>query len=263
MRQNLPLVSSPSYRPASPSFRPVSPTPPGAGGVLEELILVHTPEHLNRSDTIENQDVFLAPFPQDVQSPVRQPLPTSTANLRSPDIIRLENIFRAANSTFSMEASARDHMLQTHIRWGSQLVDSFNFETIIQNVKDILSQVNPKEKTTNLGEHIRGPAICPDIYRLLLKKTHNTAATSASQFMEAFRLWEIGRYFAAEISHRRSQYPRGRMSRTSCAMEGIASEIACASSGLNMQVLSEMKETNRPELVRICHLNFCLLSNIL
>lgn len=62
MRQNFPLVSSPSYRPASPSFRPVSPTPPGAGGVLEELIPVHTPEHLNRSDTIENQYVFWRHF---------------------------------------------------------------------------------------------------------------------------------------------------------------------------------------------------------
>lgn len=135
------------------------------------------------------------PFSDARESPLEQSLVAPAAYPRNADAIRLENIFRAANSTLSMEEFARDQELQTYIRWGSQLADSFNFNAIVQNIRNTLSQVNPNENATSSVEHIRDPTIPPEIYRLLQKPTHNMATTPASQFIEAFRLWEVSQYF--------------------------------------------------------------------
>ncbi|OBT87370.1 hypothetical protein VE02_04197 [Pseudogymnoascus sp. 03VT05] len=199
----LPLVPPPTYSPVPPGFRPVSPI--FSRGGLEEITPIQSLDQTIQPNTIENQVVLPAPFAQEVELPTRQPLSTPTANLRSPDIRRLENIFRAANRRVSMETSARNITLQTHIQWGSQLADYFNIENIVRNVKDILSQVNPQGQMMNSDVRIR----LRGVYRFPPK---NTNPTSASRFMEALKLWRLGQYSAAKTSHRLFQYSRGRRS---------------------------------------------------
>lgn len=53
---------------------------------------------------------------QDVKSPVQQPSATSMADIRSLNNVCLENAFRSADIRLNVEATVRDHTLETHVQ---------------------------------------------------------------------------------------------------------------------------------------------------
>lgn len=132
-------------------------------------------------------------------------------------------------------------------------------------MRDIRSLINPSENISKLDDRIRDPAISTEIYKLLPKAAYNMAATSESQLMDAFRLLKLNKYFMGEIVRRLPQLRPGRTSHTERhvrhAMDEILLEFACATFGVNKQVLLRMNETHQQEFVCIYHLNYCLLSN--
>ncbi|OBT93436.1 hypothetical protein VE01_08701 [Pseudogymnoascus verrucosus] len=236
--------------PTSPVYTPVSSTPGRLGDrfedePMEEVIPVHSPEHSSRSDTIENQDVPLGTFQHAAESLVEQPLPTTTTDVRNPDIIRLENIFRAANSTLSKEAFGKDQTSQKYMEWGSQLVGLFDYGTTIHRPETVLS-IFSSPRIVDTNEQIRDTAISPDIYRLLLKIKHDFGRNLGSKIItEAFGLLEISRYFATEISRRLPILPSSCETCRTRIIEDIKLDFASANAGLNRQDLLIWRETNQ------------------
>ncbi|OBT57005.1 hypothetical protein VE04_03116 [Pseudogymnoascus sp. 24MN13] len=215
------------------------------GETMVEVVPVHFPEHSSRSDTIENQDVRPNTFPYAAESLVAQPLPTTTTDVRNPDIIRLENIFRAANSTLSKEAFTKDQTSQKYMEWGSQLVGLFDYGTTIHRPETVLSILS-SPRIVDTSEQTRDTAISPDIYRLLLKIKHDFGRNMGSKIItEAFGLLEISRYFATEISRRLPILPSSCETCRTRIIEDIKLDFASANAGLNRQDLLIWRETNQ------------------
>lgn len=229
---------------------------------MEELTPIHFPEHSNRSNTIENQDIPPDPFQHPAESLVEQPFPTTMADVRNPDIIRLENIFRAANSTLSIEAFAENQTLQKYIKWGSLLVGSLNYEAIVQHVKAVISFFAYCSPRADTDEQTRDTAISLEIYRLLLKTKHDMGINILTKITtEAFTLLEISWYFATETSCRLPILPSRCETCRTRILEDIKLDFACANSGLTRQGLLILRETNQREYVRTYHLEYLSLTN--
>lgn len=249
-----PITASAVYSPASPIPRRIRDR--SEDETMEEVIPAHFPEHPNRSDTIENQDVPADPFSHAAESLVEQPLPTTTTDVRNPDIIRLENIFRAANSTLTNEAFATDQTSQKYMTWGSQLVGSLNYEAVLQHPKAaFFSLTFPSLRTADTNKRTRDTTISPEIYRLLLKINHDFGRLLLFKTItEAFGLLEISRYFATEISRRLPIFPSSCETCRTRILEDIKLDFACANSRVSRQTLLISRETGQRDYVRTSHL---------
>jgi hypothetical protein len=184
--ENLPLVPSPMSVPNGADFCP--PSPILSREDLEETTPIQSSDQTSQPNAIESQDVPPTLSSHTVISPVRQPLPTIATRDCNPDINRMEQILGATNRLRGAPFPGGYTEFNKYTLWGSQLAGSFNYEAIIQNVKGILSHVDPQRATMVLGKHIQNPTISQDIYRLLPKTNPGMTRTTASMFSEAFRL---------------------------------------------------------------------------
>ncbi|OBT48996.1 hypothetical protein VE00_00047 [Pseudogymnoascus sp. WSF 3629] len=241
--ENLSLVSSPMSVPNGADFCP--PSPILSREDLEETTPIQSSDQTSQPNAIESQAVPPTLSSHTVISPVRQPLPTIATRDSNPDINRMEQILGAANRLRGAPFPGGYTEFNKYTLWGSQLAGSFNYEAIIQNVKGILSHVDPQRATMVSGKHIQNPTISLDIYRLLPKTKPGTARTTASVFSEAFRLWQLKRYLAAEIPRRHSLLPLRHGIRTNGVQEEIKVDFACANSGLSIQGLLVLREESR------------------
>lgn len=130
---------------------------------------------------------------------------------------------------------------------------SFKYETLVKKVKGILSCADLQQMTTDSYNRAQNPNIYPDIYWLLQETKHDAARTTPFKCIEAFRFWQLNRYFTAESSRRRSLLSHEQGIHTNGVLGGIKLDFACAHSGLSIQGLLTLRETNRQDYVRTYH----------